>query len=70
MGIFEYLTVFFVGLKLTGIIHWTWWQVFSPAIIAFSAGFIKGCIKAIVEHSQKKMMTKAEHEEMVLSEIG
>lgn len=53
MGIFEYLTVIFVVLKLTGTIHWTWWQVFSPTIIAFSAGVIQGFIEVINEHRQK-----------------
>lgn len=36
VGIFELLTIIFVVLKLTGTIDWTWLQVFSPAIIAFS----------------------------------
>ncbi len=54
VGIFELLTIIFVVLKLTETIDWTWWQVFSPSIIAFSAGLIEGFIEVIVEYSQKK----------------
>jgi hypothetical protein len=54
VGIFELLTIIFVVLKLTETIDWTWWQVFSPAIIAFSAGLVEGFIEVIVEYSQKK----------------
>ena len=52
--IFELLTIIFVVLKLTETIDWTWWQVFSPSIIAFSAGLVEGFIEVIVEYSQKK----------------
>jgi len=54
VGIFELLTIIFVVLKLTETIDWAWWQVFSPSIIAFSAGLIEGFIEVIVEYSQKK----------------
>ena len=53
VGIFEYLTITFVVLKLTGTIDWTWWQVFSPAIIALSVGLVEGIIEVIVEYNQK-----------------
>lgn len=53
VGIFEFLTIVFIVLKLTETIHWTWWQVFSPSIIAFSAGLVEGFIEVIVEYSQK-----------------
>jgi len=29
------LTVLFVALKLTGVIHWSWWWVLSPIWISF-----------------------------------
>ena len=58
VGIFELLTIIFVVLKLTETIDWTWWQVFSPSIIAFSAGLIEGFIEVIVEYSQKKKEEK------------
>lgn len=53
VGIFEFLTITFVVLKLTGTIDWTWWQVFSPAIIALFAGVIDGIVEFIVEYKQK-----------------
>ena len=53
VGIFELLTIIFVVLKLTETIDWTWWQVFSPSIIAFSAGLVEGFIEVIVKYSQK-----------------
>lgn len=31
MGLLGWLTILFVGLKLTGHIHWPWWLVLSPA---------------------------------------
>jgi hypothetical protein len=58
VGIFELLTIIFVVLKLTETIDWTWWQVFSPSIIAFSAGLVEGFIEVIVEYSQKKQEEK------------
>ena len=58
VGIFELLTIIFIVLKLTETIDWTWWQVFSPSIIALSVGFIDGVIDIIVEYSQKKKEEK------------
>ena len=58
VGIFELLTIIFIVLKLTETIDWTWWQVFSPSIIAFSAGLVEGFIEVIVEYSQKKQEEK------------
>lgn len=57
VGIFEFLTIVFIVLKLTGTIDWNWGQVLSPAIIAFSAGIIEGIIEVAVEHSQKNKDT-------------
>lgn len=31
----EALTILFVGLKVTNIIGWSWWLVFSPLIIQY-----------------------------------
>ena len=58
VGIFEYLTIIFVVLKLTGLVDFTWWQAFSPAIIAVSAGVIEGFIEAAVEYNQKNKELK------------
>ena len=27
------LTIIFVVLRLTGVVHWSWWWVFSPLLI-------------------------------------
>jgi hypothetical protein len=35
MGFLEVLTLIFVICKLTGIIHWSWFLVLLPEIIAF-----------------------------------
>lgn len=34
MGVLEILTIFFVILKLTGVVTWSWWVVFIPLIAA------------------------------------
>jgi hypothetical protein len=38
MGLGGWLTVLFVGLKLTHCIDWSWWWVLSPLWI--TAGFV------------------------------
>jgi hypothetical protein len=35
VGVTEVLTIIFVVLKLMGIIHWNWFLVLLPEIIAF-----------------------------------
>ena len=34
MGFLEVLTIIFVVLKLTSVIDWSWWLVFSPMYVA------------------------------------
>ena len=34
MGFLEVLTIIFVVLKLTSVIDWTWWLIFSPMYVA------------------------------------
>lgn len=34
MGFLEVLTIVFIALKLMGFIHWSWWLVLLPEIIA------------------------------------
>jgi F0F1-type ATP synthase membrane subunit a len=36
MGIFGWLTILFVGLKLTGYINWSWSLVLSPIWVPFA----------------------------------
>jgi len=35
MGFTEFLTLLFIGLKITGFIDWSWFLVLLPEIIAF-----------------------------------
>lgn len=53
MGIFEYLTIIFIVLKLTGLVDFTWWQVFSPKIIGVSIALIEGIIEGFIVAYQK-----------------
>lgn len=39
MGFVGWLTILFIGLKLTGYIDWSWWWVLSPIWISFSVVF-------------------------------
>ena len=48
------LTALFVTLKLTSVIDWSWFWVFSPAPISFGIGFVRGMVKAIVNRTAKK----------------
>jgi len=34
IGFTGLLTILFVGLKLTGVIAWSWWLVLSPVLIS------------------------------------
>jgi hypothetical protein len=38
MGFPGWLTILFVGLKLTGYINWSWWWVLSPLWISALVG--------------------------------
>lgn len=35
IGFTGLLTILFIGLKLTGVIAWSWWWVLSPVWISF-----------------------------------
>lgn len=39
MDVATVLTIVFVVLKLTGLIHWSWWWVLSPLWIGFAFTF-------------------------------
>ncbi len=34
------LTVLFIGLKLCGVIDWSWWWVLSPTLISFAIALV------------------------------
>ena len=40
ISFFGLLTILFIGLKLTGVIDWTWWWVLSPLWISGIIGFV------------------------------
>lgn len=35
MGFVEYLTLVFAVFKLSGVLDWSWWMVFSPMLILY-----------------------------------
>lgn len=42
VGFSELLTLLFVGLKLGGVINWSWWWVLSPLWIGFGLAVCVG----------------------------
>ena len=49
IGFAGLLTVLFVGLKLTGFIHWSWWWVLSPLWISTILGlFLLGIVALLL----------------------
>lgn len=49
VGALELLTLLFVGLKLGGVIDWSWWWVTSPIWIVVGLLLIVGVAAAIVQ---------------------
>ena len=53
MAFFGWLTVLFVGLKLTGYIDWSWWLVLLPFYwlwaLLLTAGLLVVVVKTIEE---------------------
>jgi hypothetical protein len=49
MGIADVLTLIFVVLKLTGLIAWSWWWVFSPVLIVLGLLILLAILKWVVE---------------------
>ena len=47
-GFLSLLTILFIGLKLAGVITWSWWWVLSPLWIGFLAALLIGIICAII----------------------
>lgn len=39
MGFLEVLTIVFIVLKLTEVIAWSWWAVFSPMLVGYAVVF-------------------------------
>lgn len=49
LGIAEIITLVFVILKLSNVITWNWWWVFSPIIIAVCIIIIVNLIVSSIE---------------------
>ena len=53
MGFLETLTIVFIVLKLTEVVAWSWWMVFSPIwagyAVIFLAAFAVAFMKAVQE---------------------
>lgn len=44
MGFIEALTLVFIVLKLIGAVHWSWWGVLAPELIAVTVYVIIGVV--------------------------
>jgi len=55
MGFLETLTLVFIVLKLTDVIVWSWWMVFSPLWVGygilFAVGLLTGIVRAVQKHT-------------------
>jgi len=48
MGFLEVLTIAFIVLKLTEVIAWSWWLVFTPILAGYALIFLLAVIIAII----------------------
>jgi len=48
------LLVLFIGLKLSGVIEWSWWWIFSPVWIPVLLVIIVVLIAFIIEYISEK----------------
>lgn len=53
IGFAGLLTILFIGLKLTGIIEWSWWWVLSPLWINFGLFIVISFIVGFLEARRK-----------------
>jgi uncharacterized membrane protein YqjE len=49
MGFLETLTIVFIVLKLTEVIAWSWWAVFSPMLVGYAVIIVLGFIVAAIK---------------------
>lgn len=49
MGFLEVLTIVFIVLKLTEVIAWSWWMVFSPMLVGYALIFVIAILIATVK---------------------
>jgi len=55
MGFLETLTIVFIVLKLTEVIAWSWWMVFSPMLVGYAIIFIGAIIIASIKIARGKV---------------
>lgn len=56
LGLCGVLTIVFVVLKLTGVISWSWWWVFSPIWIDLLLGGILILIAVTINHAEERRL--------------
>lgn len=49
MGFLETLTIVFIVLKLTEVVAWSWWLVFSPMLVGYVVIFLVAFIIAAIK---------------------
>lgn len=48
MGFVSALTLLFIGLKLSGLLTWSWWAVLSPMLIGAALLFLLVVVASVV----------------------
>lgn len=48
IGFAGLLTIVFIVLKLTNVIHWSWWWVLSPLWISLAIGLVILAVLAVI----------------------
>jgi hypothetical protein len=54
MGFLETLTIVFIVLKLTEVVAWSWWAVFSPMLIGYAVIFVAAFVISAVRIVQDR----------------
>lgn len=54
MGFLETLTIVFIVLKLTEVVAWSWWAVFSPMLVGYAIVFLAAVIISAVRIVQER----------------
>jgi hypothetical protein len=54
MGFLETLTIVFIVLKLTDVVAWSWWAVFSPMLVGYAIIFLGAVIIAATRVIQER----------------
>ena len=49
IGFFGLLAILFIGLKLLGVINWSWWWVLSPLWLPIVVAFLIVAIVVIIK---------------------